>query len=275
MLKKLLKYDFRFVFKYWWIAAATTLALSVVGSGCINIFRSSRELPGVIYAMAVLAMIIIVLSFAVFATLAIVMIFARFYKNFFTDEGYLTFTLPVKRSELLNSKLILSTATMLITGIMIMVNTLVMFVLGFADKVFTKEFFDELFQIIREIFEQIGFYTVVYILEAIVLLILSTLFSNLFLYCCITLGSIITKKAKVITSIGIYYAANMMFTGAVQIFSMFGLTNLFNRFSLLPRNSIEPMVALLLLGMILFFAVLCALLYTLQYWMLDRKLNLS
>lgn len=140
MLKKLLNYDLRFVFKYWWIAAVTTLALSVVGSGCINIFRSDRELPGVIYATAVLAMVIIVFSFAIFSTLAVIMIFARFYKNFFTDEGYLTFTLPVKRSQLLNSKLILSTSTMIITGVMVAVDVIVMLVFGFADVVSQKNF---------------------------------------------------------------------------------------------------------------------------------------
>ena len=30
MLKKLLKYDLRAVFKYWWVAALSTLALAVI-----------------------------------------------------------------------------------------------------------------------------------------------------------------------------------------------------------------------------------------------------
>jgi hypothetical protein len=37
----------------------------------------------------------------------------------------------------------------------------------------------------------------------------------------------------------------------------------------------DPTVALFLLGLIFYLAALSALLYALQYWMLDKKLNLT
>ena len=40
MLKKLLKYDLKSVFKYWWIAAVTSIGLSALGGLCISIVSS-------------------------------------------------------------------------------------------------------------------------------------------------------------------------------------------------------------------------------------------
>ena len=45
-----------------------------------------------------------VLSLFTACAVTLIFVFIRYYKNFFTDEGYLTFTLPVKRSTLLNAK---------------------------------------------------------------------------------------------------------------------------------------------------------------------------
>jgi len=42
----------------------------------------------------------------------------------------------------------------------------------------------------------------------------------------------------------------------------------------MPRGVAQPTVVLILLGAILFVSVICAVLYLIQYWMVDRKLNL-
>lgn len=41
MLKKLLKYDLKAVFKYWWIAAISTLGLSVLGGFAVTVLRDT------------------------------------------------------------------------------------------------------------------------------------------------------------------------------------------------------------------------------------------
>lgn len=275
MLKKLLKYDLRSIFKYWWIAAVSSLALSIAGGGCMSVMNSERELPTVLYMTALMVFFLVMFSYVAFAILSPILIFIRFYKNFFSDEGYLTFTLPVKRSQLLNSKLIMSSVTMIATGVMLIINVVVMLVIAFAEEIFTKEFFEDCIKFFEMLFEKAGIYVIVYLAEALIIMTLSVIFSNLFLYCCITFASIITRKAKVITAIGIYYGANAVFSFVLQMFYLFGITSLISRFSVLPESSILPMEALVLLGIILFFAVACAMLYTLQYWMIDRKLNLS
>ena len=118
MLLKLLKYDLRSVFKYWWIAALSTLGLSVLGGFCILILDSSI-IANVYQILAGFAMGVVILGFVAFLILSQILVFMRYYKNFFSDEGYLTFTLPVKRTHLITSKLITATLNIVCTAIVL------------------------------------------------------------------------------------------------------------------------------------------------------------
>ncbi len=275
MLKTLLKYDLRSVFKYWWLVAASSLALCVAGGGCITVLRSERDIPQIVEASVILLLVFAVIGIVAFALFCTIILFVRFYKNFFTDEGYLTFTLPVKCSQLLNSKLLTTLYMAFATVFGIGFNTLVMLAIGFYDKFFNIKYWRIFFDVIREIWQQLKGYTVVYLIELLVLAVLTVLFSFMFLYCCITLASIITKKARVITSIGIYYGANMIFTFCVEIFTIFGMRSIEQRMADLSPTMENFAVAMLLLTVIGFMTLLCLLIYTLQYWMLDRRLNLA
>lgn len=196
MLKNLLKYDFKAVLKYWWIAALSCFALSFVGGGCITILNTDRELPGLVYPLTIIGLILVIISFVVFSVLSVIFVYVRFYKNFFTDEGYLTFTLPVKRSQLLNAKLIMSVGTMLLTGVVCMINALIIICIGFSDVIFSRNFWEEFRTMIDTIVNEVGFYLVIYSVETLVIILLSVIFSTLFIFCCITFASIITKKQR-------------------------------------------------------------------------------
>lgn len=275
MLKKLLKYDFKAILKYWWIAAISSIVLSFGGGWCITVFASEKELPTALYIVATLLIIVVVLGLLVFSILSVIFIFSRFYKNFFTDEGYLTFTLPVKRGQLLNSKLISSTVTMILTYLVLIIDIVIMLVFALKDEIFSKVFWDNFRLIAQDMLDTLGIYFYVYALEALILAVLLVVFSTLFLFCCITIGSIITKKAKVITSIGIYYAANSVFSFVVQMFWLFGIAGLEHWTLNMENEKLFGLLALIMLGSILFISIFCGLIYSIQYWMLDRKLNLS
>lgn len=277
MLRKLLRYDFKAVLKYWWIAALSSVALSLVGGWCISIFDSDKPLPQALYIVAGFLVVVVVLGFMAFAILSTILIFSRFYKNFFTDEGYLTFTLPVKRSQLLNSKLIVSTTTTTLTSLVLVLDVLIMLVLAFHKDIFKESFWNSIVNdFLKEFFrdEYLGYY-LLWLVEAIVIVILLVIFSTLFMFSCITVAAIIAKKAKVITAIGIYYAANSVFSFVVQMFWLFGMVSLDSWISRLTEENYIGMISLILLGLILFMSIFCGVLYSLQYWMLDRKLNLS
>lgn len=275
MLSKLLKYDFKAVFKYWWIAAVSSVALSLIGGTCWSILESDRNLPTVVTVLSVLGIILVVLGYVAFAILSAILIYLRFYKNFFTDEGYLTFTLPVKRADLLNSKLIMSTLTTLATCIILLADVGIMVCIVYAEKIFSPDFWKELTNIWNEVYRELGGFLPVYLVEFLLLFVLAVIFGNLFMFVCITFGSLITKKAKVLASIAIYYGANSILSFVTQMLFALAMPSLFDQLSYLPEDSVKLGLALILGGGMLFIGMFTSLLYNLQYWMLDRKLNLS
>lgn len=274
MLKKLLKYDFKAVFKYWWIAALATLGLALIGGGCITLLNADRILPTAVDIISILLLIMVIFGITAFSVLSTVLIFVRFYQNLFTDEGYLTFTLPVKRIQLLNSKLIMSTVAMLATFGVIVLDILIMLGIGFAKDIFTAEFLYGAKEVLRDIYHAIGFYSVIYLVELLVLGLLGIILSNLFLFMCISFAAMIAKRARVPIAIGIYYGGSGIFSFCVEYFYLFGLMSFGTWLEYLPRFQ-EATIAAILLGLCVFMAMFCVLIYTLVYGMMDRKLNLN
>jgi len=275
MLKKLLKYDFKAMLKYWWIAAISSIALSFIGIFCMQVLTSEKDLPTIAYAVSYLLLFTMIIGFLAFAILSTIFIFARFYKNFFTDEGYLTFTLPVSKSKLLLSKLISASVTTFMTAIILIIDALIIWAASLGDYLFTDEFWNEVTFLLESIVDEFGNYTAVYAVEVILILLAYMVFSILLLFCCLTFGSIITKKAKIITSIGIYYGVTSVFGFIVQILALFGFSTVEQWLNDLNIPQIKAAVALIMLAVLLFIAMLCMILYSVQYYMLDRKLNLS
>ena len=278
MLKKLLRYDLKSVFKYWWIAAIASIGLSAIGGLCLSIATTGKDVPPLIAVLIVFAVIFTIFGIIAFSILSLILVYVRFYKNFFTDEGYLTFTLPVKRSQLLNSKLISSVLTMCCTSAILIADIFILLALGIGQPFF-DEFLTPFVQFISELFVELPIEGHLYIFTWAVLVLisflLSSIFSTLFLFACITFAAVITKKAKVITAIGIYYAASGVMTGFLQILYMFGFTSIIDWIAELPQNTVKFFITALLLGTTLALALVCLMLYTLEYFMLDRKLNLS
>lgn len=275
MLKKLLKYDFKSAFKIWWIAAVTSLGLSFLGGYAVTLIRAPRDLPQVVDASAGLMLFISIFSLFAFVILSEIIILVRFYKNFFTDEGYLTFTLPVKTGSLINSKLIMSVAVTFTTLIVIAVNVCVILGIGFFDVIVDKELFKYISEVIDEVVAEFGAYLFVYILEAIILFVLGVVFSLLLMFCCITLASIITKKGRVATGIAIYYGVNCVLSFVMEMIMIFGVRGIGVRLETLSAEMAYPVGTVILLAAILLLGLVSVMLYTLQYLMVDRKLNLN
>lgn len=276
MLKKLLKYDFKSVFKYWWIAAVTITALSIGAGFCGEILNSEKELPAAALVISTLVIVLVALSLFAFLTLSQLLVYIRFYKNLFTDEGYLTFTLPVKRNHILNSKLLLGSVTTLTTGLLVIIDILTILCITFRKEIFNKVFFKDLFDNIETIVEEVGvLYITSYIFEGLLCIVLFVIISALFTFMCITIASIIAKKAKIVTAIALYYGASSLITFFTQMFFMFGIGSITKWVFELSDETIKLVVFLILLMAVFFLGAIAMAFYTFQYRMLDRKLNLS
>lgn len=145
MLNKLIKYDFKSLFKTLTPIYLITLLLAIFTR--FSMFLADRSAifdypAGLICGLCVIA--IIGIPFATFIVSII-----KYYNNMVKDEGYLTHTLPVKKSSLIISKLLTSS---ILVGISILVSIAAVF-LGFdIDMKIIKDLFTELFDKVDHLF---------------------------------------------------------------------------------------------------------------------------
>lgn len=276
MLKKLMRYDFKSVFKLWWIGAVSTLALSVIGGFIAEIFTTEREIPEPIYVLAIFGAVLVYIGFIAFAIFSEILVYLRFYKNLYTDEGYLTFTLPAKRQSILNSKVFLGTVTSILTGIVLSIDSLIVTVISLRKEIFTPQFIKDIEEALEYFFEdQYYYYFFIYLVQALIIFALLSLATILFAYGCITIASVIAKKAKILVAIGIYYGATSVLGFLLTIFFMFGATSFFDLIFELSEIDGLNSVMLLLFMVIFLLCAVCCVLYYITHWCIDKKLNLA
>ena len=289
MLKKLLKYDMRAVSGLWWIGAVISVAAAVVGAFLIRFFTYVNQLeePNVILSMASIlgALVAIFCILAIFLAFVftVVLVFVRFYKNFFTDEGYLTFTLPVKRSTLLFSKMVNATVWFSAHFGVIVLSVLLFVLLVWppeADGFFINF---AVFKNIGEWFvrewDRLGAWMIVYDLVAFLLLFVFLQIYIVLFHFCITVGAMLAKKAKVILAIGIYYAFSWILATVGQfcvvIFAVFMADGMMTLMENATQNQTHAVYTLAALAFTAVLASVVAVLYSVTQYLLDRKLNLA
>lgn len=288
MFRKLLKYDLGSVARLWWIGAVTSVAAALAGSFLIRFSNSVSEHETnngwLLFAAAAARLVFFACIAAIFISFifTLILVFVRFYRHFFTDEGYLTFTLPVKRSTLLLSKTanaaIWFCAQFAVTGI----SVLLILMIGAKPEgggFLNLGFFEE----VREFFvfgwEAIGAWLIVYTAEALLGVAVYLAYSILLVYFCITFGAVIAKKAKIIASIGVYYAVTVLL-GTIGQFCLMLLAAIMVSGAAVvlenaPQDQICTVVSFVILAVVCAIASLTALFYSVTQLMLDRKLNLA
>ena len=276
MLKKLLKYDFNAIFKYWWIGALTTFILSFVGTGCIAINCSPKILPDSVYVLATIGIVVVVLSFSAFALMTALLVYIRFYKHFYSDEGYLTFTLPIKRNQLLASKLISGTFATFATALVTLINGTIVLIPVLKEDVFYKGWQKDFETTISNLIKSNGIINLtIDCISIILIVLLSFILITLFTYLCITIGCIVAKKAKLAAAIGIYYGSSTLATVLMYTFYFFGVDSLDGWLARLPKEQELALIPPALILVILVMLMLCIIFYTIINWLIDRKLNLT
>lgn len=277
MLKKLIRYDLKAVSKIWLIGLVSTLALSVAAGICGNLLYNDREYTTAINVLSIFVIVIACIAVAVFAIGMSILIYVRFYKHFYTDEGYLTFTLPVKRSQLLNSKLISGALIHGATMLVVFIEVVIALIITAREDIFSPEAYKLFQEAIAELRadNELLWGLIIIFAEIIVSAILTAFTSLLFTYLCISIGCSVTRKNKVLTAVGIYYGATGVLTFIIQIISLFGISGITALMEQLPEDISDGFVLLGLTVPILFLATIAAILYGLNYWILDKKLNLT
>lgn len=278
MFSKLVKYDLRAIFKYWWIAAVTSAVLSVVGGFCVRVLNNevNAEEYVEVQVFAGLGLFIVIMGLVLFYVLTEVLILLRFYKHFFTDEGYLTFTLPVRKTSLFNSKVLSSMIFICVTQLALVLEVFVILAIGLPEYIFSPKLLNGLAELARMFVEDGLLYNIIILFEIIVILTALQVLGMLFIYICITIAAVIAKKHKVLAAIGIYYAANSALSFIIQtILFTNGFSRIFELIDALPVQQMQISSSLTLLGFIGVLGIMLGLMYLLETYLLDRRLNLE
>ncbi|MBE6597469.1 MAG: hypothetical protein E7641_07345 [Ruminococcaceae bacterium] len=285
MFLKLLKYDIRSVWRIWWIAAVSLPALSVVGALAMRIFTESIDDPDgavIIPIFALLLGIGCIFAIALSFVLTMVLVYLRFYKNLYSDEGYLTFTLPVSRREIFFAKTVNAFIWYAIHFVLLICCGLIFFLIvppSENGKLLNTVVFELLGNLVRSIFESNGLWMIPIFLVAIFILIVYALYSISFYHLCITIGAVIAKKMKLLAAVGVYYAVSSALSLFLQIVFIFAVPVYINGMELYVNTEsvfdTGGITFFLLLIVAMFFSALALTMYGLTQKLIDRKLNLA
>lgn len=218
MLGKLLKHEWKSVWKIPTILLCVLMGLAVLaGLGFASpIWDSGLEGLGV---LAVLSWM--VFYFAIMGVSMGIMLYlaVRFYRSMFTDEGYLTHTLPVTTRQLLFSKVLIMAAWIFLSMVGIFISIMIaggIAVLFLMCQEFSwREMRELLYMLQQMVSSQIGnrfasfFAGILFMIPAMIV------YGTMMIVGSISIGQMVSKH-KVLGSIGAYFALSTV----VQIISM-------------------------------------------------------
>lgn len=284
MFKKIIKHDFLPIFKIWWIIAASVLGASFVGAFALRVFAENVTKEN-FHFISVICMLVGTFSvIGVISSISVTSLLAhyRFYKNFYTDEGYLTFTLPVSRKSLLFSKTLNTFIWETAHIILLIICALIYFIIvppTTETAIINPVVFKGIGTILSGIWSSVGAWLILYIFEFILVFICMSLLSIVLIELCITIGAVIAKKNKLLAAIGIYYLVTGAISFISQIIMTFGTSfaapGLVYIFEEMSSTAIHAALAVLLLAVTAIISSIALILYFVMLDKIERKLNLA
>lgn len=270
MFTKLLKHEWRATRGMLGTLCLVCLGACLLGGGTMRylmIASSQDAQQNVIVVLNVLAMVAAMIAVAVVGVAALFLYNGRFYKSRFTDEGYLTFTLPVTTHQNLLASMANTAIGMVIMFFVICGSLVLWLMIGlpgmgeFLNTAWMKK--PELWDAIKRVWSTIPW---TYFWMFLLNILTGSVCELVVLMLSVTIGSIIAKKHKILTAVGMYYGIHVVLSMVTSITMAMGA------FSGADGK----------LWMLRFFggtAVLMTVIsvagYFLMYWLVDRKLNLN
>ncbi len=217
--------------------------------------------------------------FAVSVIVCFILIIRRFYTSFFTDEGYLTFTLPVSVNTHLFSKFTAAYIWEILSSVVALVSVFIVafltVLIGGADLFgSTSDISDSIniWEILAEAFFGSGANIALSLVLFVIYFIIATAASIFMLYLSIAVACMLAKKYRLLIGIVCYYILNSVFstiTGIVQ--SIFMIVPALNAdVSAIGVFSTGSLIALIVVSIVQL--LIC---YLGTKWVLTKKLNLD
>lgn len=265
MVKKLFKHELN---AYWRILLpmwGILLVVAVFGR-VIQFFESNHLLYDIVNTSSIVFYVITVLVALAFP---VVYAIIRFYKNLFTGEGYLSFTLPVTVSQHLFVK-VLGAATVAVLSFVVALVSLCVITAGDV----LVELWKAGTYIINLLNVELGAHLWWFMAEAVVLVLVCLLAQTLYFDTCISLGQLF-RKNRILASVGVCFGFYLV----AQVVSTIGIAvAVFIDWSPLAEFvQVHPYVAAhgLLCGLIVLGVAACVVEYLAVYLVIRRRLNLE
>ena len=261
MLFKLLKYDFRAMWKQFSLIWGAALALALanrfsifwdVDDHAIGLSDTTTSGITVFAFMSVITAMFVI---------AVIFVVNRFSKGLLGGEGYLMFTLPVRPWELVASKLICGTVTWLGCGVVALLSPFIMAPVNWLELMQFPFWSD----ILRGIMKHPG--TLALMAEfCLVILAFIVLFISV-MYLAMAIGHLFSRHRRLISVaafIGLYILIANVYG---RVFSYRFIQSLMNTVNVNAYSSMLTAAAIMLIPAAIFLAAVC--------WILENKLNLE
>jgi hypothetical protein len=218
--------------------------------------------------------LMLVLACAALMFLSTVISVVRFYKNMYSAEGYLTFTLPVTNEQHIFVKLTTALACHAICTITVIIA---------ACIALSGQLLVDVFDVILKLLKSAGaifgtFNTVIFAIELALMLILSVAQTLLLYYTCITVGQT-AKKNRIIMAVAayfVYYAATQAIaTVFMIIFTVLGISGVFDGIEIWLESNIILATHIYFAFALLISAALAAVFWFVTKKIMTKKLNLE
>lgn len=196
MVKKLFKHEILAYMRLWLPAQAILFAVAVF-MRILLFFENNGVVYSITFGSSVFLYVV-----AIIAAIGITEVFAivRFYKNLFTHEGYLTFTLPVSPFEHLFVKVGTAVLFTIMTLVAILLSGMIV-----ASGELLIEIFKAIGFIVNQLFKVLnGLHLTLYAFEITILTIISLVGTFFYYYTCIAIGQM-AKKNRVLAAFGVYF----------------------------------------------------------------------
>ncbi len=267
MVKKLLKYEFSALFKTLLPMWIILLSVAFV-TRFIQIFENSGKTFGVFMWSSVI-MLIIAMIVCVLMTVAVCTV--RFYKNFYTAEGYLTLTLPVTHKKHIAAKIIAAFCTSVVSFL----SLIAAFMISTAGEVF-GECVKAAVYLFKKATEYFKWNTPFYIIECLLVLVVVTVYVYLLFYACITVGQM-AKKNRILAAFGAFFGYYIIkqIIGTIIIVCIVVFNNFFEQLTL--SMAAHPILSghIILCGLLVLNSALAVLYFFITERLMKKRLNIE
>ncbi len=268
MVRKLMKYDFTS-----YIRLLLPVQLILLGIAALNrfvqLFESNNSTYNILFTSST---ILFIISIAVVVVLTLVVSIVRFYQGMYSNEGYLSHTLPVTPSQHICSKLLTS----------------LLFYLGSFLAIFLSLNIVTIGELNIEIYKAFGFqlgklgeslhgHLALYIIELILLFLSYIVGTTLCIFFCISVGQL-AQKRKILLAFGAYFGIYVIGQIIGTIIIIFVTTLGTELVSNIAKWAGEHMIAfmhIVFCSGILLQVIVSLIYFLLTRYIMNKKLNLT